>query len=384
MHFHSLDRNTFSECYLTLPASGAMSSIAEARALYERMCEAILEHGILPVQEKVYGPQAERKNVLAVRETTFQQAGLDPQLPCTYVDGRPGGNDPVAGIQLWGVVPAKDGGVTVSSVPRPDGGIGRIVRGNGFEMLYLPSISGRGSSDSENSETAQGRRMFSLADEAVQANGHSYTDVVRTWIYLRRILDWYDEFNRVRSDFHITRGLDGRMEGRPFPASTGIQGGSGREECLMDLLTLRAAPGANVQTHPILASRRQNDAFAYGSAFSRAMSLSIEDRQTIFVSGTASIDSDGRTVHADRSEEQLFETLLSIAAVLEPLGGSLNDIALGTLFHKDEKILASYRNVSQQLGVDDLPLVPVRADICRHDLVVEIEAVALVPTPFPK
>ena len=350
-----------------------------------RLCEAILERGIQPVQEKIYGPQAERGDVLAVRETTFRKAGLDPTLPCTYVDGQPGVNSAVAGLQLWGIVPKHGGGVTVSSVLSPDSGAGRVIRGNGFEILYVPHISGLGSGGAENCATAQGERMFSLANEAVQAHGHSYAHVVRTWIYLSRILDWYGEFNRVRSDFHAGQRLDGRIDGRPFPASTAIQGGSSGEECMMDLLSVRAVEGegegADVHIRPVLGSRRQRNAFAYGSGFSRAVSLSIEDRQTIFVSGTASIDSEGRTVHGGEYEGQVIETLLSVAALIEERGGRLRDIALGTLFYKDEKMHATYRDVSHLLGLDDLPLIPVCADVCRRDLLVEIEAVALVPSP---
>jgi enamine deaminase RidA (YjgF/YER057c/UK114 family) len=378
MYFRSMARDTFTECYLTLPASGALPTIAEAGVLYEQMCEAILERGIQPVQEKIYGPQAEREDVLAVRETTFRKAGLDPTLPCTYLDGQPGVNSAVAGLQLWGIVPKPGGGVTVSSVLCPDSGAGRVIRGDGFEILYVPHISGRGDGDAENCAAAQGERMFRLANDAVHARGHGYAYVVRTWIYLSRILDWYGEFNRVRSDFHVGQGLDGRIDGRPFPASTAIQGGGAGEECMMDLLTVRTSEGADVRVRPVLGSRRQRNAFAYGSGFSRAVSLGIEDRQTIFVSGTASIDGEGRTVHRGEYEGQVIETLLNIAVLLEEQGARLRDIAQGTLFYKDEKMLATYQEVSHLLGLEDLPLIPVRADICRPELLVEIEAVALV------
>jgi enamine deaminase RidA (YjgF/YER057c/UK114 family) len=381
MYVRSLDRDTFTECYLTLPARGGVSTIDEAGALYEQMCEVVLERGIEPVQEKIYAPQGEREAVLAVRGAAFRKAGLDPMLPCTYVDGQPGVNCAVAGLQIWGIVPKPGGGVTVSSVSRPDSGAGRIIRGDGFEILYLPFVSGSGDGGADSAAVAQGERMFSRANEAVQASGHRYADVVRTWIYLSRILDWYGEFNRVRSDFHAGRGLDGRMEGRPFPASTAIQGGSNGEECMMDLLTVHAVDGADVHIHPVLGSRRQRNAFAYGSDFSRAVSVSIEGRKTIFVSGTASIDREGRSIHREDYEGQAIETLLNMAALLGEQGGRLRDIALATLFYKDDEMLAAYQDVSHLLGLEDLPIIPVRADVCRRELLVEIEAVALVPNP---
>jgi enamine deaminase RidA (YjgF/YER057c/UK114 family) len=206
-------------------------------------------------------------------------------------------------------------------------------------------------------------------------------DVVRTWVYLSRILDWYGEFNRVRSDFHAGHGLDGLVGGRAFPASTAIQGGSNGEECMMDLLTVHAVDGADVRIHPVLGSRRQRNAFAYGSDFSRAVAVSIEGRKTVFVSGTASIDREGRSVHCGDYEGQAIETLLNMAALLEEQGGRLRDIALATLFYKDDDMLAAYQDVAHLLGLEDLPIVPVRADVCRSELLVEIEAVALVSHP---
>jgi len=383
MYVRSIDRDSFTEWYLTLPASGTQLAVAEAGGLYQQICEAILERGIEPVQEKVYGPQADREEILAAREMAFRRAGLDPLLPCTFVDGRPGSDRSLAGVQLWGIAARAGAGVRVSSVQCPDSPAGRIIRGDGFEILYLPNLSGMGSDAAGEGAAAQAERMFARADAAVRACGHAYADVVRTWIYLSRILDWYDEFNRVRSDFHAGHALDGRVDGRPFPASTGVQGGSRGEECTMDLLALRVAEGAGVRIRPVLDSRRQGNAFAYGSGFSRAVSLSIEGRQTVFVSGTASIDRSGRTLHAGDYEGQAVETLLNVAALVEEQGGRLRDLALGTVFCKDEKMLATYRDVARLLGLEDLPLIPVMADVCRSELLIEIEAVALVANRCP-
>jgi enamine deaminase RidA (YjgF/YER057c/UK114 family) len=111
------------------------------------------------------------------------------------------------------------------------------------------------------------------------------------------------------------------------------------------------------------------------------VSVSIEGRKTIFVSGTASIDREGRSIHREDYEGQAIETLLNMAALLGEQGGRLRDIALATLFYKDDEMLAAYQDVSHLLGLEDLPIIPVRADVCRRELLVEIEAVALVPNP---
>jgi enamine deaminase RidA (YjgF/YER057c/UK114 family) len=347
MHLRSLDRDSFSEAYLTVAASGCAAPRQEATALYEQMAEVVAERGIQPVQEKIYGPIAEREQVLAAREAVLRNAGLEADLPCTYIDGRPGVTRDVTGLQLWGILPKPACGVSVATRRHGDSATGRMIRGSDFEILYLSHLIG-----GQGTGVRQADAMFQHAARALHEYGHSYRNVVRTWIYLDQILTWYDVFNQARSDFHANEGLDGRIGGRAFPASTAIQGRCGAEACRMDLLAVRPRDSLSVDIRPVLGSRRQPDAFLYGSGFSRAMSLGIEGRRTLFVSGTASIDLEGRTAHPGDSQGQALETLRSIEALLDEQGGRLHDIASGTLFHKDEETLVTYRAIALRVVFD--------------------------------
>jgi enamine deaminase RidA (YjgF/YER057c/UK114 family) len=127
----------------------------------------------------------------------------------------------------------------------------------------------------------------------------------------------------------------------------------------------------------VMQSSRQPPAASYGSAFARAAVWEWGGWKTVFISGTASIDAAGATVHADDPEAQCVETLLNVAALLEEQGGSLEDVVMATLFCKDRAALDAYRGVTRLLGIR-LPTLAVRADVCRSDLLVEIEAVAVV------
>jgi len=83
-------------------------------------------------------------------------------------------------------------------------------------------------------------------------------------------------------------------------------------------------------------------------------------------------------VHCGDREAQCLETLLSIAALLEERGGGLKDISSATLFCKDARVYDAFEGATRLLGVPPFPKVAVLADVCRPDLLVEIEAVALV------
>jgi enamine deaminase RidA (YjgF/YER057c/UK114 family) len=101
-------------------------------------------------------------------------------------------------------------------------------------------------------------------------------------------------------------------------------------------------------------------------------------QKTIHVSGTASIDAGGVSKHEGDAAAQFSETLLGVAAVLEREGGSLSHIGQGTLFVKTPAVAATCREVSRRLQLPELPLLEIVADVCRPELLLEIEAVALV------
>lgn len=364
--------------YLTIPAERLPLAKAAA-SMFRRL--AVLQRGIEPLQEKIYGPFADKEAVLETRRRVFREAGLDPALPCTYTAGRRDEDLGLAGVQLWGVAGSADSPVRVRTVAASHGVAGRLLESPDVRLLHLSSIRGSRADGSLPPGVAdQAEQMFRNAETALAEHGFGFRQVARTWIYLARILDWYGEFNRVRGKFLQERGIAGGTNDQAFPASTGIQGASGDEECVMDLVAVDGGADA-VMLRPIQASSRQQQPIAYGSSFSRGMALRCAGEETVFVSGTASIDAAGQTLHCWQHEAQVLETLLSIAALLEDQGAGLADVALATLFCKDRQTLEAYRRVTRQLGITALPVVPVLADICRPELMVEIEAMALVPQP---
>jgi enamine deaminase RidA (YjgF/YER057c/UK114 family) len=237
---------------------------------------------------------------------------------------------------------------------------GRLWHGPSFKVLHLASVHGRAGDSRE----AQARQMFATAARAAAASNLSYASTVRTWIYVRRLLEWYGVLNRVRTEIYRTYDFT-------LPASTGIQGTGGPEECLMDALLADGVPTTTIDR-----SSRQGPAFAYGSSFSRARALDYEGGRTVYVSGTASIDPGGKSIHQGDPAAQLLETLLDVGAVLAEAGMTLADIVQATLFCKDARTWAACRQVPALLGIPRLPTVCVIADVCREELLVEMEAVA--------
>ncbi|HMD61351.1 MAG TPA: Rid family hydrolase, partial [Opitutaceae bacterium] len=115
-----------------------------------------------------------------------------------------------------------------------------------------------------------------------------------------------------------------------------------------------------------------------GSSFSRGMALEVEGRRTVHISGTASINAAGASTHIGDAEHQSLDTLMSIAAILAEQGGGLENITSATLFCRDRGAWEAWERATRLLGVPAIPKVCVLADVCRRDLLVEMEAVAVI------
>jgi enamine deaminase RidA (YjgF/YER057c/UK114 family) len=230
----------------------------------------------------------------------------------------------------------------------------------------------------EPDRAAQARRMFARARSALGALDFEYRQVARTWLALRGILEWYGPFNAVRSAFHAEQGIGVPGAHSAAPASTGVEGASNGEQCVMDLLAVEPRGGASA-VDLIAESRMQGDARAYGSSFSRAALLAGADRGTLLVSGTASIGPDGQSLHSADPEAQAQHTLRAVGALLGAQGADWPDLVGGTLYVSHLEALHAFDRAVARTGVGPLPLVPVLADLCRPELLVEMDAIVQVP-----
>jgi 2-iminobutanoate/2-iminopropanoate deaminase len=130
-----------------------------------------------------------------------------------------------------------------------------------------------------------------------------------------------------------------------------------------------------------------NEAPVYGSAFSRGMRIDLNGLTILLISGTASIDEAGRTVHAGDLRAQVRRTFKNIEALLAAEGATWKDIVRTTCYLRDiERDYAAFNeertNYYREQGLDPLPAsTGIQAILCRPDLLIEIEAIAMFETP---
>ena len=221
----------------------------------------------------------------------------------------------------------------------------------------------------------QALSAFEAVERELGEVGMDFSNVVRTWIYADRILDWYADFNRARNEFFSARGVYDRY----VPASTGIgwTNGIGARLVLGAFAVKSKRPG-DVEFEA-LPSPLQCPALEYGSSFSRAAEVRTPSWKRVIVSGTASIKPDSHDVaHVGDIDAQIDCTMNAVAAIYESRGLSLKDVSGALVYLKEERYRANWEK--WLAAHPEYPREQSRAivaDVCRDEWLFEIESDAL-------
>jgi len=95
-----------------------------------------------------------------------------------------------------------------------------------------------------------------------------------------------------------------------------------------------------------------------------------------YISGTASIDHSGKTIDNDKEKNQIKNTLKNIRGLLQTEDSELKDIAMATAFCKNKKAYILFKELIKN-SLKNIPIISVYADICRKELLFEMEAIAI-------
>ena len=131
-----------------------------------------------------------------------------------------------------------------------------------------------------------------------------------------------------------------------------------------------------------------NEAYEYEkpSSFSRGLRMDIKGATILLISGTASIDEHGKTVHVGDFRAQMKRTLHNISGLLAAEGATWKDVVRTTCYLRDiERDYEAFNEVRTQFfherGLDPLPAsTGIQAILCRPDLLIEIEAMVMFET----
>lgn len=354
------------EIYITATPGENRLLEDQAQEIFSGIRDTILAQKAHILQERIFGTQSAMEKVLSVRSETYGDIddGVAPSALC----GKEGMCAPIAGVQVHAVIcETKPETIVLDGIL-----CGRVIRLPGRAYITLSSICAETSIQKVGDPAEQAKVMMEKSESVLKQFGADFLSVPRTWMWLCDILSWYDDFNQVRNNFFTERGLIGKGSRQSMPASTGIglypaDGG----KCAMDL-TAVLEPADSIQF--LGAVGKQQCALEYGSAFSRASRCITPAGETVFVSGTASIDASGATTNVGDALGQINTTIDNVRAVLRDMNAADGDVVQVVAYCKTTDVEKVFNSLKSKYP---WPWVTVICDICRPDLLFEIEAAAM-------
>ena len=354
-----------------VPASAAKGDRAQFRSMAENSLDGLLALGVVPadvVAGWVYlreQPSWSARHDLAA---AWNQPDAE-RIPLTFLIQPPATGGRFCEIQLHASRRRSDRCSVVwkGSLPGP---LCTTVLRAGARHLRMLSLVPRLSLGGKSTLADLAYDMFASASHALTDRGLAFCDVVRTWIHLRDVERDYAAFNQGRRQYFEDAGLV------RFPASTGIQ--AGLADCYSPLaMDLYAVGSGGHVTVDAMKPAYMGEASAYGSFFARGSLLQESGHRLAFLSGTASIDQQGRIVAPGDAKGQLSCMFANAGAVLGQAGLGLADAVSVTAYLKRASLLAEFRKAAQAAGLPaSVPTATVVADICRPEWLCEVELVA--------
>jgi enamine deaminase RidA (YjgF/YER057c/UK114 family) len=348
-----------------------VSTAKAAAYLYGEVARLLCSMKMDIVQERIFARLCQKETILNARRSAFQnmEGALSNEL-FSYIDCHPVFDKDFAGFILR-VAPRKNVRTLLYN-NKPCGK--KWLEGN-VQHIILQNLTGIEHAATTPSREMQVRSMFSKADYILKELGGSYRDVVRTWFYLCDILDWYDTFNTVRNDLYNAFGLMPSIDSSvlTLPASTGIGPSSTQE--LAGSLDLYAIVGPEKSKPKIkqLTNRGQKNAYEYGAAFSRGTIINTTGSTSMQLSGTAAINQGGLSLFHNSCKQQIDCTFNKIQELLRPFSAGLKDICAATAFLKNKHDTHKLKRYLNAYGLAELPCVYVVADVCRPELLFELD-----------
>lgn len=200
-------------------------------------------------------------------------------------------------------------------------------------------------------------------------------DVIRTWLFVQGIDQHYQGMVTARRELFERHGLTNTTH---FIASTGIEGRSFDHRRLVLLDAYAIAGVESGQVRHLTALGHLGPTSEYGVTFERGTRVAHGDRAHVFISGTASIDPKGNTLHVGDLEGQTRRAFENVTALLADAGGGAADIAQMLVYLRDPADRPFVERYLRQF-YPDIPAIVLRAPVCRPSWLVEVECVAITP-----
>lgn len=356
-HFTLVRRLGLNELHITL-----QQLPGEALAItLLRLEELLREHDAVITRMEVFGSCKAYGPFL----TAMRRILGEPCWPVMWLEGGSLNGEPLAGLHVMAV-----SGSDVETLRLHGRVVGTIFSDAHARHCLLGDVM---PSRRSAVRRQQAREVFENMALALQAADMEPRHIARTWLYLDDLLSWYGDLNKARTE------IFGEWElfKTGVPASTGIGAKNPHGAAMVAGAWASVAFSRNHKVHEVV-SPLQCPAGSYGSSFARAMEWSTPGHRRLTVSGTASIEPGGASVHQGDIRAQVDLTMDVVEAILDSRGASFRDVTRATAYIKHPKDHLCLEQWFERSGKPWFSAIGTHTQVCRDELLFEIELDTIV------
>ncbi len=244
------------------------------------------------------------------------------------------------------------------------------LRLKNYKFLYfrLNELSGSGSEEQMFEE-------FTRAEEILRSYGGTVAEnLQRTWIYCRDIDNNYAGLVKARRELFHQYGLN---EHTHYIASTGIEGASARCGRLVKMDSMALFGHETAQIEYMQALDHLSPTHVYGVTFERGTRIIFGDRSHYYISGTASIDKEGKILHVGNVARQAERMIENVEALLVNHGATLADLKQAVVYLRDPSDREVVEEILAARLSPETARIMVRGTVCRPGWLVELDGIAV-------
>lgn len=213
---------------------------------------------------------------------------------------------------------------------------------------------------------------------------HSLTledNVIRTWYYIRDVDNNYAGMVKSRVQYYEECNLTPQTH---FIASTGIEACAENPHILSWLIAEAQEGMQPRQIRYLKALSHLSPTHIYGVNFERATAIEYGNCRHIRISGTASIDNEGKVIHIGDILKQAHRTIENISELLKEGGLTINDLQSVIIYLRDFHDYEQVKNYLSEILPTHCARNFVVGPVCRPDWLIEIEGEALASQNQPQ
>lgn len=249
---------------------------------------------------------------------------------------------------------------------------GLKVKGKNYNLYYTGNFFSETGLDS----FEQTKDIFSHYDSFLKKNKMNLlNNAVRTWIYVRDIDNNYGGMVKARKNYFEKRGL---TKDTRYIASTGIEAKLKENHILVSMDAISISGLDPAQIVRMEAREFLNPTHEYGVTFERGTKIEFGDRAHLYISGTASIDKNGKILHIGDIKKQTKRVLENITALLKPHGANLENMAYFIVYVRNITQAQDVKDILIKEKLGNAPVIFAEGAVCRPGWLVEIEGKAII------